>query len=155
MALFKHQFNTPQKQRQFKETVRHRYRGYNRVTMVFADSIRGGVNKEPLYVLWELSVKSGNEQFKLAQNVRLHDLARGQTFVMCCVELKQQGSAVENVIFTEDVSKRRSEARADDAMRLDKDTKYVLRFDEWTKSGLSREDFIRSRGKEAFRLKVA
>lgn len=146
----------------FMEVVKRQYRKYKKVTLLFADLLYGGPNREPLYILWEYVVGEEMGTLKLAQNVRTHDLAKGEVFIMVVAEISQVkgGHVMENIVFTEQVQALRREnagptsaASTTEAVDYENDPRYAFRLAEWINSGLpTREEFIQKHGANAYAL---
>ena len=147
--LFLEQIKSVEK---FTAMIRAKYKRYRKVTLVFADEIKGGPNKEPLYVLWEYNIAKGTEEFKLSQTVQPHCLERGETFIMACVErtVQRGPERFDNVVFVNDVQTELKIQSTERAIHLESDSRFAFNMKKFVTSGLTRDEFIRQYGTDAF-----
>ena len=136
----------------FLAALRRRYCKYKKVTIVFADVLRGGPNQEPLYVLYDLNVSKPESQgeFRLSQNVAPYHLSHGQTFVTCCVEKSRVILREENV---SPVKKTQNDSHAKVNIS-DNDSRFAFDLAGFIASGyVSQEEFVRVRGLGAYKVR--
>lgn len=71
---------------QFLSLIDHKYHRYTKITLVFADVIYGGRDRQRLYLIWTLKRKKEGFDcgFKICQDFA-YQLAKGETFITVCI----------------------------------------------------------------------